>query len=51
MKLAMSVLNLYDYTCGCWERKIESVESAEYALATYKGNVVEVGSHLRRTMI
>lgn len=38
----MSALNLYDYTRGCWKRRIESVESAKYALATYKGEVVEV---------
>ena len=35
-------LELYDVTRGCWKRKIESVESAKYALATYKGEVVEV---------
>ena len=38
----MPALNLYDYTRGCWKRKIESVKSAKYALATYKGEVVEV---------
>ena len=38
----MSALQLYDITRGCWRRKIESVESARYALATYKGEVVEV---------
>ena len=40
--LYMSALQLYDITRGCWRRKIESVESAKYALATYKGEVVEV---------
>ena len=40
--LHMSALQLYDITRGCWRRKIESVESAKYALATYKGEVVEV---------
>ena len=38
----ISALELYDITRGCWRRKIESVESAKYALATYKGEVVEV---------
>ena len=38
----ISALELYDVTRGCWKRKIESVESAKYALATYKGEVVEV---------
>ena len=38
----ISLLELYDVTRGCWRRKIESVESAKYALATYKGEVVEV---------
>ena len=33
----ISLLELYDVTRGCWRRKIESVESAKYALATYKG--------------
>ena len=35
----ISALELYDITRGCWKRKIESVK---YALATYKGEVVEV---------
>ena len=38
----ITALELYDITRGCWRRKIESVESAKYALATYKGEVVEV---------
>ena len=38
----ISALELYDITRGCWRRKIESVESAKYALATYNGEVVEV---------
>ena len=38
----ISALELYDVTRGCWKRKIESVESAKYALATYNGEVVEV---------
>ena len=38
----MSALQLYDVTRGCWRRKIESVDSAKYALAVYKGEVVEV---------
>ena len=28
----ISALQLYDITRGCWRRKIESVESARYAL-------------------
>ena len=38
----MSALQLYDVTRGCWRRRIESVDSAKYALAVYKGKVVEV---------
>ena len=38
----ISALELYDVTRGCWRRRIESVESAKYALAAYKGEVVEV---------
>lgn len=38
----MSALQLYDVTRGCWRRRIESVDSAKYALAVYKGEVVEV---------
>ena len=38
----MPALQLYDVTRGCWRRKIESVDSAKYALAVYKGEVVEV---------
>ena len=38
----ITALELYDITRGCWRRKIESVGSAKYALATYKGEVVEV---------
>ena len=37
----ITALELYDVTRGCWKRKIESVESAKYALSTYKGEVVE----------
>lgn len=38
----LTALELYDVTRGCWKRKIESVKSAKYALATFKGQVVEV---------
>ncbi len=38
----MSALQLYDITRGCWRRKIESVDSAKYAFAAYRGEVVEV---------
>lgn len=38
----MSALELYDVTRGCWKRKIDSVSSAKYALATVNGEVVEV---------
>ena len=38
----IAALELYDVTRGCWRRKIESVGSAKYALATCKGKVVEV---------
>lgn len=38
----ISALKLYDITRGCWRRRIESVNSAKYALATFKGEVVEV---------
>ena len=33
----MSALELYDVTRGCWKRKIESVEKAEYAFAVAYG--------------
>ena len=38
----MSALELYDITRGCWKRRIDSVSSAKYALATVYGEVVEV---------
>ena len=38
----MSALELYDVTRGCWKRKIESVEKAEYALSVVYGEVKEV---------
>ena len=38
----MSDLELYEATRGIWKRKIDSVDKAEYALAVYKGRVVEV---------
>lgn len=38
----MSALELYDITRGCWKRRIDSVSSAKYALATVFGEVVEV---------
>jgi hypothetical protein len=38
----MSPEELYDITRGCWKRRIESVDRAEFALAVYKGEVVEV---------
>ena len=38
----MTALELYDVTRGCWKRKIDSVSSAKYALATVYGEVVEV---------
>ena len=38
----MSSEELYDITRGCWKRRIESVERAEFALAVYKGEVIEV---------
>lgn len=38
----MSALELYDVTRGCWKRRIDSVSSAKYALATVNGEVVEV---------
>ena len=39
---SMSALELYDITRGCWKRRIDSVSSAKYALATVYGEVVEV---------
>lgn len=38
----MSSEELYDITRGCWKRRIESVERADFALAVYKGEVMEV---------
>ena len=38
----MSALELYDVTRGCWKRKIESVEKAEYAFAVAYGIIKEV---------
>ena len=38
----MSALELYDITRGCWKRRLDSVNSAKYALATVYGEVVEV---------
>jgi len=38
----MSALELYDVTRGCWKRKLESVEKAEYAFAVAYGIVKEV---------
>lgn len=38
----MSALELYDVTRGCWKRRLDSVGSAKYALATVYGEVVEV---------
>ena len=38
----MSPEELYDITRGCWKRRIESVDRAEFALAVYEGEVVEV---------
>ena len=38
----MSALELYDITRGCWKRRLDSVGSAKYALATVYGEVVEV---------
>ena len=39
---SMSALELYDITRGCWKRRLDSVNSAKYALATVYGEVVEV---------
>lgn len=38
----LSELELYEVTRGCWARKIESVQDAEYCLAVCNGEVVEV---------
>ena len=38
----MSALELYDVTRGCWKRKIESVEKADYAFSVAYGIVKEV---------
>ena len=38
----MTALELYDITRGCWKRKLESVENAEYAFAVAYGIVKEV---------
>lgn len=39
---SMSALELYDITRGCWKRRLDSVGSAKYALATVYGEVFEV---------
>ena len=41
-RFGMSSKELYDITRGCWKRRIESVERAEFALAVYKEEVIEV---------
>ena len=41
-RFGMSSKELYDITRGCWKRRIESVERAEFALAVYMGEVIEV---------
>ena len=38
----MSALELYDVTRGCWKRKIESVEKADYVLSVVFGEIKEV---------
>ena len=38
----MSALELYDITRGCWKRKIESVDKADYAFCVVFGEVKEV---------
>ena len=38
----LSALELYDITRGCWKRKLESVQKAEYVLAVSFGIVKEV---------
>lgn len=38
----MSELELYDITRGCWKRKLESIEKAEYVLSVFNGEVKEV---------
>ena len=38
----MSDLELYDVTRGCWKRKLESVEKAEYAFSVVYGIIKEV---------
>ncbi len=38
----LSELELYDITRGCWKRKLESVQKAEYVLAVAFGIVKEV---------
>ena len=38
----ISAQKLYDITRGCWKRRIESVERANYALTVFKGTVLEV---------
>lgn len=39
---SMPAPELYDVTRGCWKRRLDSVSSAKYALATVFGEVVEV---------
>ena len=38
----MTPVELYDRTRGCWKRKLESVEKAEYVLSVVFGEVKEV---------
>ena len=41
-KDTLTATELYDCTRGCWKRKIESVQEAEYVLAVANGIVREV---------
>lgn len=41
-KPSLSALELYDITRGCWKRRLESVQVAEYVLAVFSGIVKEV---------
>lgn len=41
-KDTLTATELYDCTRGCWKRKIESVQEAEYVLAVADGIVREV---------
>ena len=38
----MTPVELYDRTRGCWKRKLESVDKAEYVLSVVFGEVKEV---------